>query len=114
MELDRKGRMIKILDSFNGAIVEGTVDDLHMKPLQGIFVNHKAVVLGRNHDAVIHIVPHRLVDAAVAKEHFLCLGPARKGHDLMPHANSKDRFLANHLLDVVDFNRKVRRVAGAI
>ena len=61
-----------------------------------------------------HIVPHRLVDAAVAKEHFLCLGPARKGHDLMPHANSKDRFLANHLLDVVDFNRKVRRVAGAI
>lgn len=75
MELDRKGRMIKILDSFNGAIVEGTVDDLHMKPLQGIFVNHKAVVLGRNHDAVIHIVPHRLVDAAVAKEHFLCLGP---------------------------------------
>ena len=97
MELDSEAVLIRIIHAFAAAVI-GVPEGFSSDALQGVGDDSVAVVLGSDIGPAGGKILHRLVAAPVAVFQLDGVAAQGQGCQLMPQADSEDRFLSYDLL----------------
>src|SRR5690554_4401800 len=94
MILHREDRQPRMLEPFDGAVVQIQVRDPKLRRILHtalISLHREAVVLSGNLDGSIGETTHRMIPAAVAVQQLVGACPERPRDELMPEADAEYR-----------------------
>ena len=108
-----------VLSGVGQPLIRSIVDILKRRygngRIQIVGIHDISVVLGRNVNAPVREITHRMVAAAVSLFHFMCIRAVRKRHQLMSETDRKDRDIGCiELSDLLNHRCALLRVSRSV
>ena len=113
MILDRKSGIFPVPHPLQAAVIEIDVGDLDILG-QAVRINIKSVILRGDFHPARGQVLDRLIAAPVAKLEFIGGSAVGKAQHLVAKTDTKDRFLAQKITNVVNDPLNTGRIAGPV
>src|SRR5580704_5833375 len=114
MILDAKHGMIAQPEAFESLVVQIHVSDLALARAERIGIHGESVIVRSYFHFIGDLVDDRVIGAAVAELHLVCLAAYRKTQNLIAEADAEDRNLADEALHVAHLGPQRFGVARAV